>query len=86
MRTIIKTIRLIPQDGALGIELVGELAGILALSNEKSPGWRAGGSTGNAGCGGRIRTCGVQVVSLIVNRRVRREHDIAMSWLGKPLM
>jgi hypothetical protein len=39
---MIQTIRLIPEDGALAIELVGELAGILALTNEKNP--RAGSS------------------------------------------
>src|SRR3984957_11028773 len=30
-------VRLVPEDGELAIELVGELAGILALTNEKSP-------------------------------------------------
>ena len=34
---MIQTIRLVPEDGELAIELVGELAGILALTNEKSP-------------------------------------------------
>jgi site-specific DNA recombinase len=37
LRGMIQTIRLIPQDGELAIELVGELAGILALTNEKNP-------------------------------------------------
>jgi site-specific DNA recombinase len=55
LRSMIQAIRLVPEDGELAIELVGELARILALSNEKSPPalW-AGGSTINAGCGGRI--------------------------------
>ena len=39
---MIETIRLIPQDGELAIELVGELAGILALSKENRP--RPGGA------------------------------------------
>jgi hypothetical protein len=39
---MIQTIRLIPEDGALAIELVGDLAGILALTDEKNP--RAGSS------------------------------------------
>ena len=38
LRGMVQTIRLIPQDGALTIELVGELAGILAITNEKTPG------------------------------------------------
>ena len=37
LRSMIQAIRLVPEDGELGIELVGELAGILALNNEKSP-------------------------------------------------
>jgi hypothetical protein len=37
LRSTIQTIRLVPEDGQLAIELVGELAGILALSKEKSP-------------------------------------------------
>jgi hypothetical protein len=32
-----QSIRLVPENGELAIELVGELAGILALTNEKSP-------------------------------------------------
>jgi site-specific DNA recombinase len=38
LRSTIQTIRLMPEDGQLAIELVGELAGILALINEKGPG------------------------------------------------
>ena len=34
---MIQTIRLIPEDGALAIELVGELAGIVALTAERTP-------------------------------------------------
>ncbi len=37
IRELISEIRLIPQDGALAIELVGELAGILALGKAKRP-------------------------------------------------
>jgi site-specific DNA recombinase len=37
LRSMIQAIRLIPEDAGLAIELVGELAGILALTNEKSP-------------------------------------------------
>ena len=37
LRSIIQAIRLVPEGGELAIELVGELAGILALTNEKSP-------------------------------------------------
>jgi site-specific DNA recombinase len=37
LRSTIQAIRLVPENGELAIELVGELAGILALSNEKSP-------------------------------------------------
>ena len=37
LRSMIQAIRLVPEDGELAIELVGELAGILALNNEKSP-------------------------------------------------
>jgi site-specific DNA recombinase len=37
MRGLLEEIRLIPQDGDLVIELVGELAGLLTLGNEKSP-------------------------------------------------
>jgi site-specific DNA recombinase len=36
LRAMIQEIRLIPHDGVLAIELVGELAGILALSNKKT--------------------------------------------------
>ena len=39
---MIQAIRLIPENGELAIDLVGELAGILALSGQKSP--RAGSS------------------------------------------
>ena len=42
LRAMIKEICLIPENGELAIELVGELAGILALSDEKRP--RPGGS------------------------------------------
>jgi hypothetical protein len=38
LRSTIQAIRLVPEDGALAIELVGELAGILALGKEKAPG------------------------------------------------
>ncbi len=55
LRSTIQTIRLVPEDGELAIELVGELAGILALSQRKKPpAFWARGSTINAGCGGRI--------------------------------
>ncbi len=37
LRSLISEIRLIPQDGALAIELVGALAGILALGKEERP-------------------------------------------------
>jgi site-specific DNA recombinase len=37
LRSMIQAIRLAPENGELMIELVGELAGILALTNEKSP-------------------------------------------------
>ena len=37
LRSMIQTIRLVPEEGELAIELVGELAGILALRQEKSP-------------------------------------------------
>ena len=37
LRALIEEIRLTPQDGVLTIELVGQLAGILALGNAKSP-------------------------------------------------
>jgi hypothetical protein len=37
LRSLISEIRLVPVDGALAIELVGALAGILALGNEKRP-------------------------------------------------
>jgi site-specific DNA recombinase len=43
LRAMIQTIRLIPQDGELAIELVGELAGILAVAHEKTPGPRGSG-------------------------------------------
>jgi len=36
LRSTIQTIRLVPENGELTIELVGELAGILALGQEKS--------------------------------------------------
>ena len=39
LRSMIQAIRLVPENGELAIELVGELAGILALTNEKSPGF-----------------------------------------------
>jgi hypothetical protein len=51
LRSMIQTIRLVPEGGELAIEL----AGILALTNEKSPRpFGAGGSTAKVGCGGRI--------------------------------
>jgi hypothetical protein len=37
LRSLISAIRLVPQDGALAIELVGALAGILALGKEERP-------------------------------------------------
>jgi DNA invertase Pin-like site-specific DNA recombinase len=37
LRSTIQTIRLVPEEGELAIELVGELAGILALNKEKGP-------------------------------------------------
>jgi site-specific DNA recombinase len=37
LRSMIQAIRLVPEHGELTIELVGELAGILALTKEKSP-------------------------------------------------
>ena len=37
LRSMIQATRFLPEDGALAIELVGELAGILALTNEKNP-------------------------------------------------
>ncbi len=43
LRSMIQAIRLVPEDGELAIELVGELAGILALTNEKAPGLSARG-------------------------------------------
>ena len=55
LRSTIQMIRLVPEEGELAIELVGELAGILALRREKSPGLLGQGSTDNAGCGGPLR-------------------------------
>ena len=37
LRSMIQAIRLVPEGGELAIELVGELAGILALTQEKTP-------------------------------------------------
>lgn len=37
LRSLLSQTRLVPEGGKLKIELVGELAGILALTNEKSP-------------------------------------------------
>ena len=37
LRPMIQAIRLVPESGELAIELVGELAGILAMTNEKNP-------------------------------------------------
>jgi DNA invertase Pin-like site-specific DNA recombinase len=37
LRSMIQTIRLIPEDGELELELVGEIAGILGVSNENRP-------------------------------------------------
>ena len=37
LRSLISEIRLVPVDGALAIELVGALAGILALGKEERP-------------------------------------------------
>src|SRR5208283_749824 len=37
LRSMIQAIRLVTEDRELAIELVGERAGILALTNEKSP-------------------------------------------------
>ena len=37
LRSMIQTIRLVPENGELTIELIGELAGILAVTSEKSP-------------------------------------------------
>ncbi len=34
---MIKAVRLVPEEGELAIGLVGELAGILALGQKKSP-------------------------------------------------
>jgi site-specific DNA recombinase len=43
LRSMIQAIRLVPEKGDLMIELVGELAGILALTNEPPPGlWGRG--------------------------------------------
>ena len=41
LRSMIQAIRLVPEDGELAIELVGELAGILALNKENRPGQEA---------------------------------------------
>jgi site-specific DNA recombinase len=38
LRSMIQAIRLVPEDGELAIELVGELAGILALIKKTAPG------------------------------------------------
>ncbi len=44
LRSIVDEIRLVPQDGALAIDLYGELGAILALTNEKAaPGRGRGG-------------------------------------------
>ncbi len=51
---MIQAIRLVPEGGELAIELVGELAGILALPNENRPrpfGSGAGQATLVAGAG-----------------------------------
>lgn len=37
LRSMIQAIRLVPESGELAIELVGELAGRLAMTNEKNP-------------------------------------------------
>ena len=37
LRSMIQAIRLVPQDGELELELVGEIAGILGVSNENRP-------------------------------------------------
>jgi len=37
LRSMILTIRLIPHDGELAIELVGKIAGLLALGQQKTP-------------------------------------------------
>jgi site-specific DNA recombinase len=37
LRSTIQTVRLVPEEGELAIELVSELAGILPLRQEKSP-------------------------------------------------
>ena len=34
---MVQTIRLIPENGELAIDLVGELAGVLAVTNKKTP-------------------------------------------------
>ena len=46
LRSIIDEIRLVPQEGALAIDLYGELGAILALTNDKAAsGARSGHST-----------------------------------------
>ena len=47
LRCLVDEIRLVPQDGALSIDLYGELGAVLSLTNDKAaPGARSGHSTG----------------------------------------
>ena len=46
LRSVVDEIRLVPQNGALAIDLYGELGAILAITNDKAaPGARSGHST-----------------------------------------
>ncbi|MCA8880525.1 MAG: hypothetical protein KDA73_11335 [Rhodobacteraceae bacterium] len=54
MRGLIEAVRLMPEDGRLAIELVGALAGILALADANAPrsgarGARSGSVVAGAG-------------------------------------
>jgi hypothetical protein len=77
LRALISEIRLIPKDGALSIELVGELAGLLALGNASGPRdviARAGQITLVAGVGfglWRTRGHGAQGPAQAENRKAR---------------
>ena len=58
LRGMIQIIRLIPERGELAIELVGELAGILSVTNEKTPG---------------LGSPGVRQLTLVAGARNHRE-------------
>ena len=68
LRSLIEEIRLVPEDGRLEIEVVGDLAGILALGrNDKRPTGGAGGAQVTLVAG----TCN-HLYRTTVRRRVQR--------------